>query len=320
MDESVEAEGLSSENELLLACLASRMVQESELEDVYAGPLGQLLFTQCERSRPKSLREVALRLFRRIRDLTKISEELAEQYFRMQQETVCSLFECAGIGAALALNIEFIRQWGPRLMPWLEQPLFTALHEAVLGCVSADKQRLPLLEVFALWVRSDDFMKPERRRDLANDVKKRCREVGLDPERMESVTKFVQRALPSADTALAPATASACVPGAANPLPIGGLGLRPGVEYGVLPDDFLVPRRSAVEASPRAATPTYRISGKRPIEEVEALERSAARGAASPGRSPRPMASPAELATSRADVDSPAAASASVRKRVKMRT
>eukprot|EP00913_Durusdinium_trenchii_P016285 g15304.t1 len=45
-------------DELLFAVLASRCILESELQDVYTGPLGLLLLTQCEKARPKPLREV----------------------------------------------------------------------------------------------------------------------------------------------------------------------------------------------------------------------------------------------------------------------
>ena len=60
---------------------------------------------------------------------------------------VIGMYECSGIEAASALSAEFTRQWGPRMLPWLENPMFVVFREAVLLCVSPDRKHLPMLEV-----------------------------------------------------------------------------------------------------------------------------------------------------------------------------
>lgn len=194
-DEVADNEALSNEQELLVAVLASRAVVESELEDIYAGPLGQLLLTQCERSRPRPLREIAVRLFRRLRDLARTTEEYAIQYFRMQAETVIGMYECSGIEAASALSAEFTRQWGPRMLPWLENPMFVVFREAVLLCVSPDRKHLPMLEVLSGWLKAEDFINEPHRERIAREVLQQCRAVNIDSEREEKVQKFLRRTL-----------------------------------------------------------------------------------------------------------------------------
>eukprot|EP00747_Dinoflagellata_sp_TGD_P164548 gnl/TRDRNA2_/TRDRNA2_184629_c0_seq1.p1 gnl/TRDRNA2_/TRDRNA2_184629_c0~~gnl/TRDRNA2_/TRDRNA2_184629_c0_seq1.p1 ORF type:complete len:1281 (+),score=241.08 gnl/TRDRNA2_/TRDRNA2_184629_c0_seq1:554-3844(+) len=193
-----ESFNISSELELLFGVLASRMVAEIEMDDVYAGPLGHLVLTQCERSRPKPLRDVGLRLLKRLREMAKTNSELAIQYFRMQEETIIALFESAGIGAASAISAEFTKQRGPQNLPWLERPLFVVLREGVVGCITEDKHRLPLLEVFAAWISREDFMAEAQRKELAADVMQQCGIVGLSGEQEGLITKFLRRVLPPA--------------------------------------------------------------------------------------------------------------------------
>merc|ERR1712190_691195 len=85
-----DAEGLtiSRQNELLMTVLASRAVLESDLEEIYAGPLGSLVLTQIERGRPKPLREVGQNLLRKHRDLARLTEDLAARYYHVQQQTI----------------------------------------------------------------------------------------------------------------------------------------------------------------------------------------------------------------------------------------
>jgi len=194
MQSSEEAEGsrIDAEGELLLAVLASRSVLESEIEDVYAGPLGLLLLTQCERSRPKPLRDIALTLFRRLRELARTAEEFAIQFYRMQQEAVSGLFDCTTVEAAAALSAAFMKHAGPRMFPWLETPLFKVLKDAALSCVSEDKHRLPLLEVFGTWFKTG-FVQSSRCREIATQLLQRCNLSGFDGKKDPHVAKFLQR-------------------------------------------------------------------------------------------------------------------------------
>lgn len=196
----MEGETLTRETELMFAVLASRMVLESELEDVYAGPLGLLLLTQCERGRPKPLRDVALALFRRLRELARTTEEFAIQFYRLQEEALDGVFECVGIDAAQSLNSVFTRQWGPRVVPWLEQPLFTVLKDAVVGCVTEDKRRLQLLEIFSVWMRPE-FVNDMRGREIVAALLSRCTELGFQGELQPAVVTFVRKVLPTQDHA-----------------------------------------------------------------------------------------------------------------------
>lgn len=207
MEPSGDAEKreVGREVDLLLAVLASRAVLESELEDVYAGPLGLLLLTQCERSRPKPLREVALGLLKRLRELARTNEEFAIQFYRMQEEAISGLFECAGLEAAQALSSVFTRQWGPRMLPWLERAFAVVLDEAAASCVTADKKRLPLLEVYSTWVKPD-FVADYRRREIAADIVRLCAAAGFNAEDDPHVAKFLQRALPRSGGGPAPET------------------------------------------------------------------------------------------------------------------
>jgi len=183
---------LSFGHQLLLAVLASRMVLESQLEDIYAGPLGLLLLTQCEKSRPRPLRELALHLLRRLRELARDSEECAVQYFHMQAMAIVGMFDSAGNGAAQALSSLFVRQWGPRLLPWLEGPFLQVLKQVVVRCVTASRQHLPLLEAFLSWVRHD-FMQEPRAREIAEAVLNKCSSIGIKGAEEPIIAKFVQR-------------------------------------------------------------------------------------------------------------------------------
>merc|ERR1712070_376344 len=101
---------------------------------------------QLDRSKPKPLREVALKLKRKLRDLARIKTEFAEQYFEAQKSAVSGLYDQAGADAAKSLASEFARQWGPRIMPWLEKPLFDTLQNVVEECGQMGEIGMPLLE------------------------------------------------------------------------------------------------------------------------------------------------------------------------------
>jgi len=178
--------------ELLLAVLVSRAILESELEDIFAGPLGLLLLTQCEKARPKPLREVAMNLLRRLREQSRLSEELALQFFEMQQEAVEGLFRCSGPEAALGLSSSFVKLWGFRCLPWLEKPLYVVLKEAIVSCVTPDKSRLPLLEAFVVWIKND-FVQESRCKEIADELLRRCSAAGIDGERTPHVIRILKK-------------------------------------------------------------------------------------------------------------------------------
>eukprot|EP00927_Polykrikos_kofoidii_P003629 TRINITY_DN11467_c0_g1_i1.p1 TRINITY_DN11467_c0_g1~~TRINITY_DN11467_c0_g1_i1.p1 ORF type:complete len:1456 (-),score=302.29 TRINITY_DN11467_c0_g1_i1:111-4478(-) len=184
---------LEKERKLLLAVLASRMVQESEIEDVFTGPLAHLLLIQCERSRPRPMREAALGLLRRLRELARATEEHAVLYFRMQAQAIFSMFECCGIEAAHSLCAMLTRQWGPRMLPWLERPLFLVMHDVMLSCITPDKSKFPLLEVFFHWVKGDDFLSKAHAQEISKSLAERCNEVSIPMQTNEVMRRTVQR-------------------------------------------------------------------------------------------------------------------------------
>jgi len=180
---NVEASGLvptlTPSDELLLAVLSSRMILESELQDVYTGPLGLLLLTQCEKARPKPLREVAMSLLRRLREHSKMSEEYGEHFYAMQQEAVEGLFRCAGSEAALSLSLAFTKLWGVKPSPWLERPLYVVLREAILSCVTPDRSRLELLDAYGPWIKND-FVRDTRCKEIADELVRQVTAIGAD--------------------------------------------------------------------------------------------------------------------------------------------
>lgn len=188
-----EAKPVSREDAQLQAVLASRAVVESELEDIHSGVLGLLLLTQCERARPSALRDVSLLLLRRLREMAKVSEDCAVQYYRMQGVSVTSLFKSVSLQAALALSLAFTRQWALRNLPWLEQPFFCVLREQLVNCISADKKRLPLLEAFSLWIKNDFLMQESRCRSLAAELKVRCASAGINADDDPHVSRLLRR-------------------------------------------------------------------------------------------------------------------------------
>lgn len=189
--------GLPRVDELMLAVLVSRAVLESELDDVYEGPLGLLLLTQCDRGRPRPLREVALNLLRRLRSQTETeySEEYAIQFFAMQHEAVESVFRCSGVEAAISLSSTFTRVWGIKMSEktaHLERPLYVVLKEAVISCVTADKLRLPLLDAYIPWIKAD-FVQDSRCKEIADELLRRCASLGLDGEYPPQVVRMLKK-------------------------------------------------------------------------------------------------------------------------------
>lgn len=207
--------------QLLRAILAARMVFESEIEDVHAGPIGQLLLTQLDRSKPKPLREVALRLKRRLRDLARISTDFAEQYFEAQKSAIIGLYESVGQQPAQSMACEFARQWGPRLMPWLEKPLFETLLSAVIECGKKGEEGIPLLEAFMYWIKGEEFVTEPRRIALKEQAKKAFEAHGIDisDAKAAGLQKFVQRCEASHVTVASEAPAAAEEPEEARPPP-----------------------------------------------------------------------------------------------------
>jgi len=289
------------------AVLVSRMIFESLLDVIYAGPLGQLVLTQLERSRPKELRQVALRLFRRLRDEAKNTDDSAILYFRVQEQTIVGLFECSGLDAALAISMEFTRQWGPRTLPWLEHGLHVVLSEVVIYCVTDDKRRLPLLEVFAGWMKGDDFMREVHRLSLIDTLVTQCKAVGIDCGKEEHVVRFIHRARPlppqriptNVETTEVGAETTEFIDGRVatdinepplpEAMPADGIGASPALESATSPVkqdkplDAGVGTTPAVEVSPSSvpavgvspSSVARRIFGKRPLDQVVSAQLAA---------------------------------------------
>lgn len=211
------------QKQLARAVMCARMVFESEIEDFHAGPVGQLVLTQLDRSKPKPLREVALRLKRRLRDLARINTEFAEQYFEAQKSAIIALFECVGQQAAQSMASEFARQWGPRVMPWLEKPLFDTLLSAVIACGEKGEDGIPLLEAFMYWVKGEEFVTEPRRIALKEQAQKSFEAHGIDisSAKATGVRKFMQRCDSSHGPAAATASAAAEPEPASSPPAIG---------------------------------------------------------------------------------------------------
>lgn len=179
--------------ELLLTVVASQAIADHALDKVYAGPLALLLLTQCDRGRPKCLRNVALVLVRRLRDLARDSEDNARHFYDVQLEAITAVYLCSGMEAAHSLSSSFMRQWGPRVMPWLERPYYRALRDAVTACVTSTRQRLNLLEVLSHWLRTD-FLQEVFLRDIASQLRRACSSEGVDSDKEPQVDKFLKRA------------------------------------------------------------------------------------------------------------------------------
>mmetsp|Transcript_6608 Transcript_6608/g.11493 ORF Transcript_6608/g.11493 Transcript_6608/m.11493 type:complete len:1228 (-) Transcript_6608:35-3718(-) len=180
---------------VLFAVVASQAIVDCEVEDVYAGPLAQLLLTQCDRSRPEVLRDVSTRLLRRLREFAKCGDEFGHLYFRMQAESIASVFECLGLDAAQALCTVFTSHWGPQPVKSLEKPLWLGLRRAALESVTPNGDHLPLLEVFAFWMRSDEFVPAAVRQELKKALLERCRAVGIKQAKENPhVASFLLRA------------------------------------------------------------------------------------------------------------------------------
>eukprot|EP00929_Paragymnodinium_shiwhaense_P009870 TRINITY_DN11424_c0_g1_i8.p1 TRINITY_DN11424_c0_g1~~TRINITY_DN11424_c0_g1_i8.p1 ORF type:complete len:1346 (-),score=342.55 TRINITY_DN11424_c0_g1_i8:43-4080(-) len=199
---------LTTTQELTFAVLASRAVQESEVEDIYAGPMGMLLVVQCDRSRPKPLREEAFRHLRRFRELARTTEDYAVLYYEFQKKAVGCLFDCAGVEAAQSLCKAFTAQWGPRQLPWLERPFFMVLMDAILGSVAPDLKQLPLLDVWLTWVKGDEFLPHARATELAKRLQQHCTALNIDCQQNEVLARTLRR-LQGRDRMPPPAPAAA---------------------------------------------------------------------------------------------------------------
>jgi hypothetical protein len=249
MDISGRSEAMSLEprEELLLAVVASRQVAEAELEDIYTGPLGLLLLTQCEKARPKPLREVAFSLLRRLREQARMAEAYAVQYYACQQEAVESLYVCSGIEAALSLSNSFVKQWGIRGLPWLERALYVVLKQAIVECITEDSSRLPLLEAYIIWLKAD-FVQERYCKDIAAIVLERCTTFGISSECDVHIQRVLRKLLP------------------ATPIRDGGeeAGEVQGLE---VVEEKHTRMKDAAEVHPEntiVSPVTHRISGKRP--------------------------------------------------------
>jgi len=189
--ESVNEEPL--EETLLLTVLASRMIQQCDHDDVFAGPLGHLLLSQVERSRPKPLKAVAQKLLQRLRDHARLSDEFGVRYYQMQHEAVVGTFKSIGLAAAQCLNAEFIKMWGIRMLPWHERPFAGCLKEMVLSSIKSKQGHQRLLEVWAAWLKTQEFFSETRRADLSTAIDEECWRNGINPDKDDNILRFTQR-------------------------------------------------------------------------------------------------------------------------------
>jgi hypothetical protein len=144
---------------------------------------------------------VAHNFLRGLRNSAALNTKEAVDYFRMQARAISGLFDCAGLKAAHALSSEFTKQWGPRMLPELEPAMFLVLQEAMLSCITAEKQRLPLLDVFWQWIKSEEFLRANGQ-EISDRLVKRCEDMGVDSTTNASVCKALARlgrVAPSAD-------------------------------------------------------------------------------------------------------------------------
>jgi len=183
------------QQQLLRAVIAANMVHDCEVEDVHAGPIGQLVLTQLDRSKPRPLRDVAIKLKKRLMDLARISNDFAEQFFETQKAAIVGLYDQVGQKAAISMASEFVRQWGPRIMPWLETPLYDTLLSVVSECGQRGAEGLPLLEAFSFWVKGEEYITQVRRNVLKESAIKVFADKGVDTsgEAGQGLQKFVMR-------------------------------------------------------------------------------------------------------------------------------
>lgn len=184
------------------------------------------------------------------------------KYFQCQAQAIVSVFTCVGFGGALALCNEFMKQWGVRLMPWLEQPVFVVVQDIAMSCVTEDKSQLPVLELFAPWVaRSEVCMRQDNRVLLAKMLVERCRECGFPGEQEESVAKFLQVYKPQAS---APQAGEVDPDDEAEPEAEQDIGN--GMMHDKEMDAGALAAIQATGPGDEASTSTHRIRGKRSVQ------------------------------------------------------
>eukprot|EP00439_Symbiodinium_sp_Y106_P002933 s970_g1.t1 len=115
----------------------------------------------------------AAALLRRHKESAKLSEEFAEFFFSVQQEAIESLFRCSGTEAAISLSLSLVRQWGVRPLPWMERPLYVVVREAILTCVTPDRSRLPLLDAYTSWIKSE-YVRESRCKEIEEELLRQC--------------------------------------------------------------------------------------------------------------------------------------------------
>mmetsp|Transcript_41328 Transcript_41328/g.96435 ORF Transcript_41328/g.96435 Transcript_41328/m.96435 type:complete len:1137 (+) Transcript_41328:44-3454(+) len=176
---------------LLFAVLATRQIMECELEEIIGGPMAVLALTQLEKARPRPLKEAAAALLRRHKESAKLSEEFAEFFFSVQQEAIESLFRCSGTEAAISLSLSLVRQWGVRPLPWMERPLYVVVREAILTCVTPDRSRLPLLDAYTSWIKSE-YVRESRCKEIEEELLRQCSTANCE-ETMPPIARMIRR-------------------------------------------------------------------------------------------------------------------------------
>eukprot|EP00928_Gymnodinium_smaydae_P020455 TRINITY_DN17902_c0_g4_i1.p1 TRINITY_DN17902_c0_g4~~TRINITY_DN17902_c0_g4_i1.p1 ORF type:complete len:1344 (-),score=324.63 TRINITY_DN17902_c0_g4_i1:71-4102(-) len=285
--------------ELLIATLVSRMVSESEVEDIIAGPLGMLLLLQVERGCPRPVRDVAFGFLRRLSAMARTCEDYALLYFSVQAKAIFSLFDCSGGAAAHSLCGMLLRHWGVKIGHWLEPSFYIVLRETLQDCITSDKRTLPLLDTFSMWLsKVEDPTMRGHGKELADAIQQRCTQCGLDVDAdplIESIVRRLRPPIPIAGAAAA-SEAPAAAAAAAAPAAEGASASRaPSAMAPPSPVPSPLPAPGAFASSPvssaagSGALPAHRLSGKR---SPASLQAAAAEDAAAMPPPPSPAQAP----------------------------
>lgn len=170
-----ESDDFEQEHRQICAVIACQMVLQTNLEDIYTGPLGHLVLMQCERNKPRVFQELAILFLKRLRDRANPENCCARQYFEIQMEIICGMFSSSGAVAALDMSLAFTQHWRARAESWFEKALVEVLTRVISKCFES-LENLPLLEAFYAWMRQD-FLSPESCRKIGQHMTTKCEEV-----------------------------------------------------------------------------------------------------------------------------------------------
>mmetsp|Transcript_10393 Transcript_10393/g.23506 ORF Transcript_10393/g.23506 Transcript_10393/m.23506 type:complete len:1095 (+) Transcript_10393:153-3437(+) len=151
IDYTQEGEPLEPATRLLFTCISSGAVVDSSLDVILCGPLGALVLTQCERSRPARLREIAAELILKLHLLRPEDQVPGEAFCRVQRDAIMMMRACCGEQAARALSFGFKTQWGTKVRPEAQEGCVRVLSDVVNEVITPTRELLYLLEIFAPW-------------------------------------------------------------------------------------------------------------------------------------------------------------------------